>query len=331
MANEGKQPKRMEEQRAALRRWGELCLEYWGVTTIRARGLCRAQIELAAKVDDLKWAAVAKAWQDIREQGVSDDLLDGLSRLGALEDLPVLEPATDEELARVADVDLSALYQQIREAALPVLHELYPEGQPDLPPLPVLNRGAGLSWFREANEWMADKLRRYRMADLAVEQQAARVRAAEPPDEFDAAVAAYKRVVSAAVIVAQLHCKKPLTANLQGKPAEIEGFEPLSDLRSPGAGPGQEFPPREVMERLEAVEHSDIDACYCWVEEVYREAQAALEPIVADGFLRMPGMPPVAWVGEDYGHWLARSNTGLAKFNEDVLTGRVRCSAIHRA
>ena len=145
-------------------------MTYWEVTTIRARGFYRAQIKLAAKVDDLKWAAMAKAWQDIREQGVSDDLLDGLSRLGALEDLPVLEPATEEELAGVAKVDLGALYQRVQKAALPVLDELYPEGQPDLPPLPVLNRGAGLSWFDEANEWMADKLRRCGMADLALRQ-----------------------------------------------------------------------------------------------------------------------------------------------------------------
>lgn len=48
MANKRKQAQRVESQQAALKTWGGLCLEYWEVATVRARGLYRAQIELPA-------------------------------------------------------------------------------------------------------------------------------------------------------------------------------------------------------------------------------------------------------------------------------------------
>jgi len=146
-------------------------------------------------------------------------------------------------------------------------------------------------------------------------------------DAFEAAVAAYFRVVIAAQLVAELHCKKPLVVHVHHgdgtKRVQIDRPVPLAEAYA-GVCPGEGFPPREVIERLQAVEHTDIDACHRWVEDVYKEARALLDPIVADGFLRMPGCPPVARVGEQYIGWLKRLEAGYLEFRKDVLTGSVR-------
>jgi len=144
-------------------------------------------------------------------------------------------------------------------------------------------------------------------------------------DAFEAALAAYFRAVIAAQLVAELHCKKPLVCHVHHgdgtKRVQIDRPVPLAEAYA-GFCPGEDFPPREVIERLQAVEHTDIDACHRWVEDVYKEARALLDPIVADGFLRMPGCPPVARVGEQYMRWLKRLEAGYLEFGKDVLTGR---------